>query len=278
MNSAADQVREADVVVDGYRVHYRLGGSGPTVLLLHGLLAHSYSWRNTIPVLAKRFTAISPDLLGIGFSDRVRGLDCGMKTSAQRLVYFCDALGITDFDLVGTSHGGALATIMAAELGERVRRLVLVAPVNPWSTAGRKRIAVLSSPIGRIMFRRTFLRLDALNNWVIQRLFADPAKIPPGMFEGYAAPLRIPGSADYLLEVVRCWQSDLRSLGAYYSRIHVPTLLVWGDRDLAVLPSSAPHVQRAIAGSKLVMMPNVGHLPYEEAPYELNRVLMEFLR
>src|SRR5581483_11605462 len=73
MNSAADQVREADVVVDGHRVHYRLAGSGPTVLLLHGLLAHSYSWRNTIPVLAKRLTAISPDLLGIGFSDRVRG-------------------------------------------------------------------------------------------------------------------------------------------------------------------------------------------------------------
>ena len=97
------------------------------------------------------------------------------------------------------------------------------------------------------------------------------------MFEGYAAPLRIPGSADYLLEVVRCWQKDLRSLEPYYRRIHVPTLLVWGDRDRAVLPSSAAHVQRAIAGSKLVLMPNVGHLPYEEASADFNRVLTEFM-
>ncbi len=258
-------------------MHYRCAGSGPAVLLVHGLLAHSYSWRNIIPALAGRFTAIAPDLLGIGFSDRVPGLDCSMKASAERLVGFCDALGIGEFDLVGTSHGGALATIMAAELGKRVRRLVLVAPVNPWSRAGGKRIAVLSSPLGRMLFRQTFLRLDPLNDWVVERLFADPAKIPPAMFEGYAAALRIPGSADYLLEVVRCWQEDLRSLEPYYRRVHQPTLLVWGDCDLAVLPSSAAHVQRAIAGSKLVWMPNVGHLPYEEAPHELNRVLMNFL-
>ena len=270
-------IHESDVQVAGHRVHYRHSGSGPAVVLLHGLLAHSYSWRNVIPTLASRFTAIAPDLLGIGFSDRVRGLDCSMKASAQRLIAFCDALQLGEFDLVGTSHGGALATIMAAELGKRIRRLVLVAPVNPWSRVGRKRIAVLSSPLGRIAFRRTFLRLDALNNWVIQRLFADQAKIPPGMFDAYAAPLRIPGSADYLLEIVRCWGSDLGSLAAYYPSIHAPTLLIWGDRDLAVSPLSAPHVQRAITGSKLVLMPNVGHLPYEEAPAELNRLLMEFL-
>ena len=57
----------------------------------------------------------------------------------------------------------------------------------------------------------------------------------------------------------------------------MPTLLVWGDRDAAVLPASAAQVQRAIRGSKLVMMPGVGHLPYEEAPEEFNRVLLEFL-
>ena len=85
------------------------------------------------PPWRAHFTVYAPDVLGIGFSDRVPELDCGMRASAQRMIEFLDALGLREFDLVGTSHGGALATIMAAEMGKRVRRLVLVAPVNPWS-------------------------------------------------------------------------------------------------------------------------------------------------
>jgi pimeloyl-ACP methyl ester carboxylesterase len=248
------------------------------VVLVHGLLAHSFSWRFTVPALAPHFTVYAPDVLGIGFSDRVPGLDCSMRASARRMIDFLDALGLRDFDLVGTSHGGALATIMAAEIGKRVRRLVLVDPVNPWSRAGRKRLRLLSTGAGGWLFRRTFLRLGPLNNWVLKRLYADPSRIAPGTFEGYAEPLKIAGSADYLLRVVRCWFRDVRDLEPFYEKIRVPTLLVWGDRDAAVLPSSAAQVQRAIRGSKLVMMPGVGHLPYEEAPKEFNRVLLEFLR
>jgi 4,5:9,10-diseco-3-hydroxy-5,9,17-trioxoandrosta-1(10),2-diene-4-oate hydrolase len=271
-------IAEADITVGGRRVHYLRAGSGPPVVLVHGLLAHSFSWRFTVPALAPHFTVYAPDVLGIGFSDRVPGLDSSMRPSAQRMIDFLDALGLRQFDLVGTSHGGALATIMAAEMGKRIRRLVLVAPVNPWSRAGRKRIRVLSTPGGGWLFRKSFLRLGPLNNWVLSRLYADPGHIAPGTFEGYAEALKIPGSADYLLRVVRCWHRDLPALEPFYEKIRVPTLLVWGDSDAAVLPSSAAHVQRAIRGSKLVMMPGVGHLPYEEAPEEFNRVLLEFLR
>jgi pimeloyl-ACP methyl ester carboxylesterase len=155
---------------------------------------------------------------------------------------------------------------------------VLVAPVNPWSPAGRKRIHALSLVAGAWLFRNTFLRLGPVNNWVLNRLYADPRRISPGTFEGYAAPLKIAGSADYLLGVVRGWRNDVPALKPFYEKISVPTLLVWGDSDAAVLPSSAAHVQQAIRGSKLVIMPGVGHLPYEEAPEEFNRVLLEFLR
>ena len=265
-------------MVGGHRVHYLQAGSGPPLVLVHGLLAHSYSWRFTIPALAPHFTVYAPDVLGIGFSDRVPDLDCSMPASARRMIEFLDALGLREFDLVGTSHGGALATIMAAEIGKRVRRLVLVAPVNPWSPTGRKRIAVLSSPAGGWLFRTTFLRSDRLNNLVLELLYADPSRIPPGTLEGYLEPLKIAGSVDYLLGVVRCWQSDVPALEPLYQKIGVPTLLVWGDKDAAVLPGSAAQVHRAIPGSRLAMMRNVGHLPYEEAPEEFNRVLLEFLR
>jgi pimeloyl-ACP methyl ester carboxylesterase len=269
---------EEKVTVGGHQVRYLRSGSGPAVVLVHGLLGYSFSWRFTIPELARHFTVYAPDLLGIGFSDRVPGLDCSMRASADRMMDFLNAIGVREFDLVGTSHGGALATIMAASAGKRVRRLVLVAPVNPWSPAGRRRIDALSLVGGAWLFRNTFLRLGPVNNWVLNRLYADPRRISPGTFEGYAEPLKIAGSVDYLLSVVRCWHRDLRQLKAEYEKIRVPTLLVWGDRDPAILPASATPLQRAIRGSEVVMMPGVGHLPYEESPEEFNRVLLEFLR
>lgn len=271
-------IAEADIVVAGHRVHYRRSGTGPAVVLIHGLLAHSFSWRFTIPALARHFTVYAPDVLGIGFSDRVAGLDCGMRASAERMLEFVDALGLREFDLVGTSHGGAMATIMAAEAGQRIRRLVLVAPVNPWSGFGWKRTAVLSTGLGRLLFRATYMRLDRLNRWALARLVADPSRIPPGTLEGYIEPLKIAGSVDYLLDVVRCWHGDVPALQPMYEKIRVPTLLVWGDRDPAVWPRSAPQVQRAIRGSELILLPGIGHLPYEETPEEFNRVLLEFLR
>ena len=98
-------IAEADITVGGHRVHYLRAGSGPPVVLLHGLLAHSFSWRFSVPALAPHFTVYVPDVLGIGFSDRVPGLDCSMRASAQRMVNFFDALELRQFDLVGTSHG-----------------------------------------------------------------------------------------------------------------------------------------------------------------------------
>jgi 4,5:9,10-diseco-3-hydroxy-5,9,17-trioxoandrosta-1(10),2-diene-4-oate hydrolase len=271
-------IAEADIIVASHRVHYQRSGSGPAVVLIHGLLAHSFSWRFTIPALARHFTVYAPDVLGIGFSDRVAGLDCSMRASAKRMLDFLDGLGLREIDLVGTSHGGAMATIMAAEAGQRIRRLVLVAPVNPWSRFGWKRTAVLSTGLGRLLFRATYMRLDWLNRWALARLVADPSRIAPGTLEGYTEPLKIAGSADYLLEVVRCWHRDVPALEPIYEKIRVPTLLVWGDRDPAVWPSSAAHLHRAIRGSELVVLPGVGHLPYEESPEEFNRVLLEFLR
>jgi pimeloyl-ACP methyl ester carboxylesterase len=275
--SAESEVAEENVIVGGHRVRYQRSGSGPALVLVHGLLGHSFSWRFTIPALARRFTVYAPDLLGTGFSDRVSGLDCSMRASAQRMMEFLDAIGLREFDLVGTSHGGALTTIMAASAAKRVRRLALVAPVNPWSPAGSRRIFVLSRAPGSLILRGMFMRIPPMSRWMLTRLYADPRRISPGTFEGYAAPLKIPGTLNYLLGVIGCWHRDLRQLQAEYEKIRVPTLLVWGDRDPAVLPASAVQVQRAIRGSELVMMPGVGHLPYEESPEEFNRVLLEFL-
>src|SRR5437899_4188470 len=103
---AIHSVEEQGVSLDGIRVRYLRSGSGPPLLLVHGLLGYSFSWRFAMPVLAEKATVYAVDLLGAGFSDRPARLDCTLRASAQRLLRFLDGVGVGSCDLLGTSHGG----------------------------------------------------------------------------------------------------------------------------------------------------------------------------
>src|SRR5579863_2956333 len=116
--------------MEGCRMRYLRAGSGPPLILLHGLLGYSFSWRFTIPALAPYATVYAPDLLGAGFSDRAFTLDHSMRAIARRVVRFAEKLNLASLDLLGTSHGGGVAMMAAEEFlapGSNVRlnRLVL---------------------------------------------------------------------------------------------------------------------------------------------------------
>src|SRR5271170_4701627 len=93
----------------------RNGAPSTSLILLHGLLGYSFSWRYTMPALAPYAAVYAPDMMGAGFSDRPAGIDHSMRGTARRLLRFIKNLGISSFDLLGTSHGGAVAMMMAAE-------------------------------------------------------------------------------------------------------------------------------------------------------------------
>src|ERR1700756_4242134 len=139
----AEGVEECWMDFDGARMRYLRAGSGPPLILLHGLLAYSFSWRYTMPALASYATVYAPDLLGAGFSDRP-AIDHSMRATALRVLRFAENLGLESFDLLGTSRGGAVAMCAAAECmaarkpSLRLRRLVLVCPVNPYSAHGKR--------------------------------------------------------------------------------------------------------------------------------------------
>src|ERR1700730_12490475 len=99
--SASSQVvEECWMDLDGARMRYLRAGSGPPLILLHGLLAYSFSWRYAIPALAPYASVYAPDLLGAGFSDRPTGIDHSMRATAQRVLKFVDNLGLNSFDLL----------------------------------------------------------------------------------------------------------------------------------------------------------------------------------
>src|SRR5271157_3131746 len=116
-------------------MRYLKAGSGPALILIHGLMGYSFSWRFTIPALAPHATVYAIDNLGAGLSIANEGMDCSVRATAERVLQFADALGITHFDLLGTSRGGGVAIMVAAVCAERcaersdsrLRRLVLAA-------------------------------------------------------------------------------------------------------------------------------------------------------
>jgi len=279
----AKGVEECWMEMDGARMRYLRAGSGPALILLHGLLGYSFSWRYTMPALAPYATVYAPDMMGAGFSDRPAGIDHSLRGTAQRVLRFIKGLGISSFDLVGTSHGGAVAMMAAAEcIGRnsdlRLRRLVLVAPVNPYSAHGRRLAPFAGSGLGSVLVRFGATRVRFLYPYWHARMYGERGNIPADALEGYLAPLAKPGLFEHALSIVRTWTADLRELEMILPRlVNVPTLLMWGGKDPAVYASSAVRLQIFFANSKLIVFPGIGHLPYEECPEEFNRALIEFL-
>jgi len=276
------KIEERWVRSDRGKMRYLYGGVGPPLLLIHGLLAYSFSWRFNLPVFAEHFTVYAPDLLGTGFSERPAGLDCDLRSTAGRLLKFTDAMGIHSCDIIGTSQGGAV-TMMLADLGLQqksalIRRMVLSAPANPWSKHGRLLAPVLGSSAGSALFRTIFPLVHFAHPWVLSRLYGDRRRISPGTLEGYQAPFDSPGGFEYGLAVARCWRADMTQIESVLPRIaHIPTLLIWGKLDVAVLPESAPELQKRFQNCQLVMFDDAGHVPYEEVPERFNRTVLDFL-
>jgi pimeloyl-ACP methyl ester carboxylesterase len=169
--------------------------------------------------------------------------------------------------------------MMAASLApERVRCLILVAPVNPWSRHGTWLAPLLCRrPISGLVLR-TVPSVEVVRKFLLRRLYGDRSRIRPGTLEGYTAPYRIPGGIEHALSVLSTWNRDLADLQSVLPRIaHIPALLLWGSKDRAVYPASAKPLSRQFTDCKVDILDGVGHLPYEEVPERFNELVMEFL-
>ncbi|MGO9302591.1 MAG: alpha/beta fold hydrolase [Candidatus Korobacteraceae bacterium] len=274
---------ERSVTLDGVTWRYLFAGSGPPLLLIHGFMGYSFSWRFNMEPLSRYFSVYAVDLPGSGFSQRPSGNGCSLAGDAEGVLRFMEKLGIENADIVGSSRGGGLSIVLAAIAARtnrlhRVRRLVLVSPINPWSSQGKVLARLFATTLGGLYIVHVQPRLHVIARRYIKALYGDPLRISPGTFEGYRAGLNPPGSFEHLVRILRSWIDDLEAIGQAIKEIRgFPTLLLWGSRDRVVYPSSIHQMQRQLKNSALVMFQGAGHMPYEEVPDEFNRVVCDFL-
>jgi 4,5:9,10-diseco-3-hydroxy-5,9,17-trioxoandrosta-1(10),2-diene-4-oate hydrolase len=271
-------IEESFVVVAGAKVHYQRAGEGRPLLLLHGLVGSARNWRRNISFLSRDSNVYAIDLFNMGESERVPGLDAGLEATADRLVAYMDAVGLKEADIAGHSHGGAVAMMLAARHPDRVRRLILFAPANPFCDLGKQLISFYQTRFGAWFARLIPFFPRMLKATALSRMYGDPRRVSKGALEGYTEHLNIPGTIDHVLQIVERWFVDMRLLhSALVGLAEKPALLIWGDRDRAVGLRSARELQRTLPKSSLLILPGVGHIAFEEMPDICNQAMRDWL-
>jgi pimeloyl-ACP methyl ester carboxylesterase len=272
------QEREEFVRVQGARMRCLVTGDGPPLLLLHGLLGTADAWGPATQRLAANSTVYAPDALGIGGSDRVPKLDVSLAATAGRLIEWMDAKGIAQADIVGTSHGGSVALMLAALHPGRVRSLVLHAPANPFSDVADPLIRFYRTALGRWFAGRLPTVPASVQALALGRMYGDASRIRSGSLERYIASLRVPGTVSYVLSILDRWELDMDALQAALPGVRkIPALLLWGDRDRAVSLRSGERLVEYFDRASLLVIPGAGHLPHEEVPVAFAGAINGFL-
>jgi 4,5:9,10-diseco-3-hydroxy-5,9,17-trioxoandrosta-1(10),2-diene-4-oate hydrolase len=268
--------RTTDVALTDATVCCLRQGQGPAVTFMHGIPLSLLTWRNNLDALARDHTVVAFDLKGFGRSQKPTG-DYSPQAHARVLNRALDALGIGCTSLVASSYGCAPAIRFALDSKDRVERLVLINSVG--YPGGRHSLERLLRIGGVAAMLRLALRHDRLGRALfmsrLKRSFARPAALPQEIADAYYQFFLRDGGQERFLQTLL--QFDEGALAKAIPGISQPTLIIWGGRDRVLPVANARRIQADIPGAQLRILPDAGHLPHEEAPDEVNRLIADFL-
>jgi pimeloyl-ACP methyl ester carboxylesterase len=256
-------------------IHHVRDGTGPTLVLIHGLGSHLQVWDPVLPRLVPERDVIVLDLPGFGESTPLpAGVTPSAAALATAVARFLDEMHVERPHVAGNSLGGWVA-LELARLG-RARSLTLVSPGGFWNEPER-RFATASLRVARWL-ARTFTN-------VLPRLLASAAGRRIVMSQIFAHPERIPAAA-----AIAATQAFTQAPGfdATFATAAVPGVgfrrgaevicpvtIAWGDRDRLLPPWQARRAAAQLAGAKLVTLAGCGHTPMWDDPAQVARVLLE---
>jgi pimeloyl-ACP methyl ester carboxylesterase len=266
------------LVLGGMRVHLR--DEGPRddpvpVVLVHGTAASLHTWEGWAQALRGERRVISMDLPGFGLTGPAPDGDYSIAAWVRFLAALLDALQVRRVVLAGNSLGGEIAWQFALAHPQRVDRLVLVDAAGYGSPRGSDPpgFRVARAPGVSLLVRNLLPR--ELIEASLRSVYGDPSKVTPALVDRYFDLARREGNRAALVK-----RFETMAPGADAARIRevaVPTLVIWGGRDRLIPPADGERFARDVAGSRLVVFDELGHVPQEEDPAGTVRVLEAFL-
>jgi pimeloyl-ACP methyl ester carboxylesterase len=272
---AADLPDQKAVAIFGQKIAYYEEGSGPTVILLHGLGTNAASeWGTCMAQIAAHHHVVAPDLLGFGASDKPL-IDYGIQTWVDVVGEFIRVLKVSDFTLVGESLGGWIAAQYAIQAAGPAppagasftlvppKKLILV------DAAGHRHLAEQMSAGGGASLAGTRFLLSAI--------FFDPARSSDGAVREKFTQILCKGDGWTIHSVMSNRGIAAESVDDKLPSIALPTLVVWGGEDRIVPLEDGQDFARKIPGARLVVIPRSGHAPAIEQPDEFLAAALPFI-
>lgn len=269
--------------IHGKRRAFVKTGSGPAILLLHGLGADHTTWAPVIEPLAQRYTVIAPDLLGHGQSDKPRA-DYTLGGYANGMRDLLTVLGIKRVTVVGHSFGGGVAMQFAYQYPERTDRIALVAPgglgpevtplIRAISTPGFEQLmALLTLPVVRHV-NSTALRLLAAAGTSHTRDLDEVADI----YETFKDP-QARAAIRHVVRAVVDWRGQVVTMSdRAYLTASMPMCVVWGEDDRVIPVRHAYNAGALAPEARIELVPDAGHFPHKDHPQRFVRILDQFVR
>jgi pimeloyl-ACP methyl ester carboxylesterase len=270
--------------IHGYRRAFRIAGSGPVILLIHGIGDNSTTWAAVQAKLAQRFTVIAVDLLGHGQSDKPRA-DYSVAAYANGMRDLLSVLDIERVTVIGHSLGGGVAMQFAYQFPQLVERLVLVGSGGVTKDVNIV-LRLASLPMGSeaLALLRLPLMLPAvqiagraagtvLGSTRVGRDLPDVMRVLADLPEPMAS-----AAFTRTLRAVVDWRGQLVTmLDRCYLTESVPVQIIWGTEDVVVPVSHARMAHAAMPGSRLEIFENSGHFPFHDDPDRFIEVVERFI-
>jgi pimeloyl-ACP methyl ester carboxylesterase len=270
------------VELHGHRVSYRTAGSGPVVLLIHGIAGTSEQWADVAPVLAEDYTVVAPDLLGHGNSAKPIG-DYSLGAYAVSLRDLLIVLGQRRATVVGHSLGGGIAMQFAYEYPVFCERLVVVSSgglgreVHPLLRAATLPGAEIVLPL---IASQRVLGWGGAVGQALARIGLRAGPDIAEMARGYASLADAEARSAFLHTVRAVIDHSGQRVSAadrLYLSSMLPSLIVWGRRDPLIPAAHGESAHRLMPGSCLEIFEDAGHFPHLDDPIRFAAVLREFL-
>lgn len=278
---AKSVIQEREINLHGHVMAYRHGGTGPQMVLLHGIASNNRTWDPVIEQLAATHEVIAPDLIGHGRSAKpMADYSIGGYAAAVRDLLL--ALEVERFTLVGHSLGGGIALQLLHMAPELVGRIVLVdsgglgrglgMPLRAASLPGAPLfIRTVTSPASQVAVRRV--------GWLLKRA---GVKLPTDVTEGLAgfASLQDAGAREAFLNTVHASTSlggqRVSAVDKLYLMDGCPSLTIWGDKDSIIPVKHAYEVMELVPEMVLAIVAGAGHFPHVDAPEHFIKLIRDF--
>ncbi|MEW8970196.1 MAG: alpha/beta hydrolase [Mesobacillus sp.] len=259
--------------IDLYYEHYQNPDAKETLVLLHGFLSSTFSFRHLIPLLKEDYNVISVDLPPFGKSGKVSSFKYSYENLAATVVELMKSLGVREFNVVGHSMGGQIAMNILLHHPEYAKKGILLCSSGYLKKA--KLPLVLSSyiPYFHLYVKFHLARSGVKQN--LQNVVYDHSMINDEMLYGYLSPFLEDDIFKALTMMIRHREGDLSAEDL--RKIKAPCLLIWGEHDKVVPVMIGRKLNKDLRNSELVILKETGHLVPEERPEDVHQLINGFI-